>query len=161
MKKILMLLLTMVLSVSLVACGSSDGDTEQKDQVQETTGMEETKKEPEKVEKEFKTEEEYEQSFVGRLKEGDEVISISLDKEKSAISITMALGESDKIPMDIVAISTYSFITDELLAFDELNVFTVIFEGVGEITMYASQAVTESIGTYFPGESVDARFEKY
>lgn len=69
----------------------------------------------------------------------DKITDVKI-KDKD-ITIYVNLAESSLIEMTELAVSRYSSISDELLKYNNWNNLTVVFDGIGKVTMNSKEAI--------------------
>lgn len=169
MKKILIL---MMATLFLSACGDSAAEKELKEAEKR---LEEAQKDTERLEDiseemgisvdepvdesiDLSAEEVAELIAYEALGEGDIITDVIIrDGEiKAVIEISDDAVISDK---SILAESVYSSAGDSLLEYDDWEVLTIEFVGVGEVSMNRDEKETNEFGDYFPLEKIIGQLE--
>ena len=166
MKKLLSILMVTCLTLTMVACGDAEKQTEP---VEETTQeamqtQEETDKptkEPQKPTEEMKSTEDYKKVVGMCVGESDKIIDLSIDAEKGLININLELGDPAPLTYEDLASSRISSITDELLNDKSIQIIHIDIKGIGKIELLTSDATTNEYGMkYFPIEVIDKQLNK-
>lgn len=127
--------------------------------VEEEVDLEE-KKEEQVKEQETENKDKYKEAIISNIGSDDTLESVELKEDDIIIKVT--LGDPSPFTYKDLAISRYSSITDELL--EEGNLLediTVVFKGVGTITMNTSEKVKNEYGqSYFEQITIEERLNK-
>lgn len=163
MKKLSILLVLLLL---LVACGDTEQSAKKEDQVSKETKAEttettegETKEVVDEPTESALTNENIQEiiEYAG-TGEGDELISAAIEGKELKAEIKLA--PDDMFSADLLAVTRYSQVSDELLNYEGWETLTVEYSEVGTISMNRLEAETNEMGmSYFPTEIIESRLK--
>ncbi|WP_314882537.1 hypothetical protein [Filifactor alocis] len=162
MKKLLSILMVTCLTLSMVACGDAEKQTEPVEETtQEATQTQEETEEPQKPTEEMKSIEDYKKIVGMCVGESDKITDLSIDAEKGLININLELGDPAPLTYEDLASSRISSITDKLVDDKAIQTIYISVKGVGDVELLNSQACTNEYGMkYFPIETIDKQLKK-
>lgn len=161
MKKLLSILMVTCLTLSMVACGDAEKQTEPVEETtQEATQTQEETEEPQKLTEEMKSTEDYKKIVGLCVGESDKITDLSIDAEKGLINISLELGDPSPLTYEDLANSRVSSITDELLNDKSIQIIHIDIKGIGKVEFLTSDATTNEYGLrYFPTELIDKQLK--
>lgn len=115
-------------------------------------------KRQEEVAEQKKLADETKEKIIGCIGESEEITEVIIDDKN--IIVEVELGDNGMLlPIEELALSRYSSITDKLLEDNFWNDITVDFEDIGTITMNSKQAKSNEYGKYFDSLDIENNFK--